>query len=59
MFAFNEAAKKGENEYLILAHDDMYFCPNWDNIFLTELKQLPKNSDFFYQVQWFNLLNHI
>ena len=46
-FAFNEAAKKVKNEYLILAHDDMYFCPNWDNIFLTELKQLPKNSDFF------------
>ena len=25
----------------------MYFCPNWDKVFLSELKKLPENSDFF------------
>jgi hypothetical protein len=34
-------------EYVVLAHDDMYFCPGWDEVFFTELSQLPKNSDFF------------
>ena len=26
--AFNEAAKRATKKYIILAHDDMYFCPN-------------------------------
>ena len=34
-------------KYIVLAHDDMYFCPNWDKVFLSELKRLPENSDFF------------
>ena len=25
----------------------MYFCPNWDKVFLKELNQIQKNSDFF------------
>jgi len=45
--AFNEAAKKATKKYIVLAHDDMYFCPNWDKVFLTELNKLPNNSDFF------------
>jgi glycosyltransferase involved in cell wall biosynthesis len=45
--AFNEAAKRATKKYIILAHDDMYFCPNWDKVFLSELKKLPDNSDFF------------
>ncbi len=45
--AFNEAAKKSTKEFLVLAHDDMYFCPNWDIIFNDEVKTIPKNSDFF------------
>ncbi len=31
----------------MLAHDDMYFCPNWDKVFLSELKKIPEDSDFF------------
>ena len=45
--AFNKAAKKASNKYLVLAHDDMYFCPEWDKVFLSELKKLPENADFF------------
>ena len=45
--AFNKAAKEAKKKYIVLAHDDMYFCPNWDKVFLSELKRLPENSDFF------------
>ena len=45
--AFNEAAKKATKNFIVLAHDDMYFCPNWDEVFYNELKNLPKNADFF------------
>ena len=45
-FAFNESAKIAKNKYLVLAHDDMYFCPRWDSIFFDELKKI-KVEDFF------------
>ena len=45
-FAFNESAKISKNKYLVLAHDDMYFCPKWDSIFSDELKKI-KVEDFF------------
>ena len=44
--AFNKAAKLASNKYLVLGHDDMYFCPNWDSIFLSEIKKI-KIDDFF------------
>jgi len=44
--AFNEGAKKATNKYLVLAHDDMYFCPNWDSVFLNEIKNI-KETNFF------------
>ena len=46
--AFNKAAKKATNKYIVLAHDDMYFCPNWDNIFKDEINQIEKGEDFFF-----------
>ena len=45
--AFNKAVQKATKKYILLAHDDMYFCPNWDKVFLSELKNLPENYDFF------------
>ena len=45
-FAFNESAKIAKNKYLVLAHDDMYFCPRWDSVFFDELKKI-KVKDFF------------
>ena len=45
--AFNKAVEKATKQYIVLAHDDMYFCPNWDEFFLKELRLIPENSDFF------------
>ena len=45
--AFNKAAEIASNEYIVLGHDDMYFCPGWDIIFHNELLKLPHNHDFF------------
>ena len=45
-FAFNESAKIAKNKYLVLAHDDMYFCQRWDSVFFDELKKI-KVEDFF------------
>ena len=45
--AFNEAVKKATKKYIVLAHDDMYFCPNWDKVFQSELSKLTDDSDFF------------
>jgi len=45
--AFNEAAKLSTKKYLVLAHDDMYFCPKWDEVFLKELKMHLPDKDFF------------
>ena len=44
--AFNRAAKLSTKKYLVLAHDDMYFCPDWDKVFTDELNNL-ENDDFF------------
>ena len=59
--AFNEAVKISTNKYIVLAHDDMYFCPNWDKVFYEEL-QNSKVNDFFISgtmVQHFNgLINY-
>jgi glycosyltransferase involved in cell wall biosynthesis len=45
--AFNKAVEKATSQYIVLAHDDMYFCPKWDEFFLKELRLIPENSDFF------------
>ena len=46
--AFNEAAKLAENNYIVLAHDDMYFCPGWDTVFCNEIKNSSKEDFFIY-----------
>ena len=45
--AFNKAVKLASKKFIVLAHDDMYFCPDWDKAFQSELSKLPYNSDFF------------
>ena len=45
--AFNKAVKKSTKKYIVLGHDDMYFCPGWDSVFQNELNKLPNNKDFF------------
>ena len=45
--AYNKAVKLAKNKYIVLAHDDMYFCPGWDKFFVDELNNLDIDKDFF------------
>ena len=44
--AFNKASALASKKFIVLGHDDMYFCPNWDSVFADELKNI-KVDDFF------------
>ena len=35
---FNKGTSLATKKFIVLAHDDMYFCPNWDMVFLSELE---------------------
>ena len=37
--AFNNCARKANSEYIVLGHDDMYFCPKWDTSFEREINK--------------------
>ena len=40
----NKAARKSRSKYIIYAHDDFYFCPEWDEILLKEIRKIPHNN---------------
>ena len=40
----NNAAKLAKHDYLLYAHDDFYFCPNWDEILDNEVKKINHNK---------------
>ena len=40
----NLAANKAKNDYLLYAHDDFYFCPNWDEILKNEINLIGHNN---------------
>ena len=44
--SINLSAKKSSKKYILYAHDDMYFCPNWDEYLLKEIKII--GHDNFY-----------
>ena len=44
--ALNSLAQKAKNEYLIFIHDDMYLCPNWEDVVIDEIKS--HNTNNFY-----------
>jgi glycosyltransferase involved in cell wall biosynthesis len=44
--AFNEAVKLATKEYIVLGHDDMYFCPGWDKTFCNELEKIEEKNFF-------------
>ena len=39
----NMAAKKAKTQYILYAHDDFYFCPNWDSVLKKELDKIGHN----------------
>ena len=45
--AMNLGAKKSTKKYIVYAHDDMYFCPNWDLEFEKEINKQDIDKDFF------------
>ncbi len=42
----NQASARSLNDYIVYAHDDMYFLPKWDYYLAEEIKKL--NSNLFY-----------
>ena len=40
----NKAAKLAKYDYLLYAHDDFYFCPNWDEILEKEVGKIGHNN---------------
>ena len=40
----NMAAKKAKTQYILYAHDDFYFCPNWDHVLINEINKINHNS---------------
>ena len=42
--ALNESSKLAKHDYIIISHDDFYYCPNWDIEFKKELDNLEHNN---------------
>jgi glycosyltransferase involved in cell wall biosynthesis len=40
----NKAAKLAKHDYLLYAHDDFYFSPNWDEVLKNEVKKIGHNN---------------
>ena len=43
----NLAASKANFDYILYAHDDFYFCPNWDSILKKEIMSINHNNFYF------------
>jgi glycosyltransferase involved in cell wall biosynthesis len=41
--AINTAVKKSSTDLILYAHDDMYFCPDWDKVLSNEVKLIKHN----------------
>lgn len=42
--SINVAAKLSSTQYILYAHDDMYFCPNWDYYLINEVNKIGHNN---------------
>jgi glycosyltransferase involved in cell wall biosynthesis len=40
----NKAAKLAKHDYFLYAHDDFYFCPEWDQILSSEINKIGHNN---------------
>ncbi len=43
----NLAANKATTNYILYAHDDFYFCPEWDVILKREIDSIENNNFYF------------
>ena len=44
--ALNIASKLSKMDYILISHDDFYYCPGWDTEFVNEIKKI--NNKKFY-----------
>jgi GT2 family glycosyltransferase len=44
--SINLAVKSSSNKYILYSHDDMYFCPGWEEALIDEINKIKHN--FFY-----------
>ena len=42
--AINTISREAKNDYLIYSHDDMYFCPGWEEALNKEIKNIKHNN---------------
>ena len=42
--AINKAAQLSSTQYILYAHDDMYFCPEWDIHLIKEINEIGHNN---------------
>ena len=42
--ALNTSSKLAKNEYILISHDDFYYCPGWDLEFLSEVNKIKHNK---------------
>ena len=47
----NLATKKSSKDFIVYAHDDMYFCPDWDFYLIEEIKKLGHKKFYFSSTQ--------
>ena len=50
--AINKVCSIVNDEYILYAHDDMYFCPDWDVSLINEIKNIEHDNFFF--IRYFN-----
>lgn len=41
--ALNRISKLANNNYIVISHDDFYYCPGWDEEFFKEIKLMSHN----------------
>ena len=44
--ALNLSSKKAKFDYILISHDDFYYCPNWDIVFEEEINII-KHKNFY------------
>ena len=42
--ALNKASKLAKYDYIVISHDDFYFCPKWDTALYSEVKKINHNQ---------------
>ena len=42
--AFNKASSLVKNDFIVISHDDFYYCPDWDTIFEENIKKYNNNN---------------